>query len=288
MYKKIIIFIKEKFLHEDKLLKFIKGLADFSIFKKIKINSIFNFSKNKSVHNTNIIVTDNKLLQETLSTLPISRKENVTTIIQSTENKKMNTKPIETEWLGPFIEGCKDVRDKNLQKIWSDILSGKMNKTQTTSIRTMSLLSKINSSEAKLFDRFLRYKIGNFVYYQENKMPKDFLNFGEISTLLEIGLVKQMMNVAKIIYQVNVGGENIGFIGQYYGYLLFTYLSPNVKEIKIPAVIFSKAGLELSQFVDHQIDKGYLSLLSAFLRSYNLQLKRVLIGSPLSHAEDVN
>lgn len=67
------------------------------------------------------------------------------------QTKKM--KCPEPEWIGPFLENCKDVWSKDLQSIWSKILAGKMN-NQITSIRTMSVLKNITSSEADSFNSF--------------------------------------------------------------------------------------------------------------------------------------
>ena len=105
-------------------------------------------------------------------------------------------------------------------------------------------------------------------------MPKGFPTFDEISLLLEIGLVKQMSNVVMIIRPVM---NNIGILGMYYGYLLYVSFKPGQKEIKIPSVCLSKAGIELSQFVNHERDNRYLSCLSQFLKSKNLQLKAISI-----------
>ena len=139
--------------------------------------------------NQNIVLGDT-LAKELITNLPKSRQNNVTNIItQAEENiqsENENIKCPEPEWFGPFLDNCKDVRSEDLQKIWSKVFTWKkLMEKNDTSIRTMSVLSKINSSEANLFNRFLKYKIGRFIYYKENKMPIGFPTFDEISLLLE-------------------------------------------------------------------------------------------------------
>ena len=263
------------------------GFVDFSIFKRFNWSSLFKYEKheNKSkivaqnIHQPIILLNDSPLAREILTNLPKSRQDNVKKIISDAQqNTEKNTeiKPPEPEWLGPFLDNCKDVCSEDLQKIWSRILQGKINKKNNTSIRTMSILNKINSSEALLFDRFLKYNIEGFVYYEENKMPTGFLTFDEISLLLEIGLVKQMSNIVTIIKpKILRPNIRVSILGVYYDYLLFVYFQPEQTEVRIPSVRLSKAGIELSQFVNHQKDNAYLSCLSKFLKSKNLQLKAV-------------
>ena len=271
------------------------GFFDFNFLKEFNISSFFKFEKKsqtlvKNTNQTNLfLMNDSQVAKDIITNLPQFRQNNVNNIISKAEenikSKDKSIKSPEAEWLGPFIDYSKDVSDKKLQNIWSEILEGKVN-NKNTSIRTLSVLRKINSSEANLFNRFLNYNIDSFVYYKENKMPKGFPTFSEISLLLEIGLVKQMSNVVRIIKPVmnpvvnivlNPVMNNIGVLGTYYGYLLYVSFKSEQKEIKIPSVFLSKAGIELSQFVNHERDNRYLSCLSQFLKSNNLQLKAVSI-----------
>ena len=278
------------------------GLVGFSIFKKFKLSSLFKYEKheNKSeivtkINQPIIFLNDIPLAREVLSKLPKSRQDNVKKILsdaqQNTETEK-NAEIPEHEWLGPFLDNCKDVCSEDLQKIWSKILQGKINKKNNTSIRTMSILKKINSSEALLFNRFLKYKIQNFIYYEGNKMPIGFPTFNEISDLLEIGLINQMNNVAVIVKPETLSsGIRIGILGIYYDYSLFVNFQSKQTEIQIPAITLSKAGIELSQFVNHQKDSAYLSCLSKFLKSQNLQLKAMTRHKDLSwptEGKDIN
>ena len=268
---------------------FILRLCDLSIVKKIILifNSLFKYEKHESKSNvsiqnmnqTNIHLHDHQLVKEIVAYLPKSRRGNVEKIISDAQqniDKENHTKitPPEHEWLGPFLDNCKDVCSEDLQKIWSKLLHGKINRKSNTSIRTMSVLNKINSSEASLFNRFLKYRIGDYVYYEENKMPSNFPLFDKISLLFEIGLVNQMNNIVTIIKSKVISPHiRVGVLGVYYDYLLFVNFQPEQTEVRIPSVRLSKAGVELSQFVNHQKDNAYLSCLSKFLKSKGLQLK---------------
>ena len=255
-----------------------------SLFKYEKHENRSELSTQNITQNNIIVLQDNQIAKEVINSLPKSRQKNVSDIISDAERKlpktddgQKNEIP-EPSWLGNFIDSCKDVYEEDLQSIWSDILSRKVNKRQNTSVRTMSILKNITSSDANLFHRFLKYKINGFVYYQEGKMPQDFPTFDEISLLLEIGLVKQMINVVQIVRFIPIhqfGLDKFGYIGEYYGYILFVHFNAKEREIKIPGAFLSTAGVELSHFVNHRRDNNYLSCLSKFLKSRNLQLKGV-------------
>lgn len=243
----------------------------------------------QTVINQPILLGDNPLAKEIIENLPQIRRDNVTGIItqakEDIKGENKNMKSPEPEWLGQFLDNCKDIRSKDLQNIWSKILTGKLN-GQDTSVRTMSVLKNINSSEANLFNQFLKYKIGDFVYYEEGKMPKDFPLYSEISLLLEIGLI-QIRGVSTIIKRsqdvlpeelinnTTFFANNKGYLGDYCGYMLFFDFPSDKTTIIIPSIVFSKAGMEISQFVKHQIDEEYLSYVESFFKSKNLQLKKI-------------
>ena len=246
------------------------SIFDFDILKIIK--NIF-FRPEKSQHPQITIYNNHGSIITNNISKDISRKreDNLNNIISKTTQTDYKRYP-GPEWFGPFIEYAKDISEEYLQKMWSDILVGKMN-NKDTSIRTMSTLSQINSSEARLFYKLLKYNISGRIYYEEGQMPKDFPSFDEISILFEAGLLKQVNDVAMCIKN-QVSTPTTGIIGFYYGYKLSVDFPHQKTEIKIPAIFLSKAGQELSRFVQHSIDEEYLFCLSRFLKTrgnYHLQ-----------------
>ena len=264
----------------------------------LKIKSFFKYEKheqniNQSVINQTVInqpiLLDDKSVRELIKSLSKSRQNNATKIISKAQenietesNEKIN--PPESEWFGPFLDNCKDVCSEDLQNIWSKILQGKINGKNNTSIRTMSILSKMNSSEAHFFKRFLKYMIksydsystlSNFMYYEERKMPGGFPLVGQISSFREIGLITQEIN--KQIIEPRATFKNLetraSILGSYYDYTLLVHFKPNQTHLVIPALFLSQAGVELSKFVSHKSNKAYLSCLSKYLKTQGFQLK---------------
>ncbi len=255
------------------------GNFDFNFLKKLRFNSIFKYEKSQITTQNNLFLLNNSNeAKDIIKKLSQARKNNLINIFSGAEKniedeyKSKNIKPPKSDWLGQFIDHSKDISNNKLQTIWSEILEGQMS-NKNTSVRTLSVLRNISSSEANLFNRFLNYKIERFVYYEENKMPSGFLSFDEISLLLEIGLVRQM-NVSRII---RPSFKNIGVLGIYYDYFLYIPFKSKKTEIRIPCVWLSSAGIELSEFVKPERDHEYLSCLSQCLKANNLQLKAIIL-----------
>ncbi len=266
------------------------GLFDFNLLKKLSFSSFFKYEKRskvliKNTYQTNNFISSSQVANDIIKRLSQYRQNNLINIISKAETniKGTNIKSPESEWLGPFIDYSKDISNEKLQNIWSEILKGKMN-NKNTSIRTLSVLRNMHTSEAHLANQFLNYKIGDFIYYEEGKMPSNFPIYSKISLLLEIGLIQ-----ARGVFTIIERSENIlskpmifpffapnrGYLGHYCGYSLFFDFPPNETTIHIPSIVLSEAGKEISQFVEQQVDNEYLSYVSKFLKSKNLQLKRI-------------
>lgn len=278
---------------------------DFNLLKKftLKLKSFFKYEKhekninqsviNQSIVNQSILISCDSLGRELIERLPESRQANVKKIVsqaeESTQKENVKINPPEPEWFGPFLDSCKDVRSEDIQKLWSKILQGKINGKRNTSIRTMSLLSKMNSSEVHFFNQFLKYMIrdsmghtplNNFIYYEKYK-NEIFFSIDQISLFLEIGLITQTVNeqIIRPTIFINNHETRVGVLGLYYDYILFVYFNPIQTHLLIPAIFLSKTGLELSKFVNYKgVDmevrsKGYLSYFSKFLKTQGFQLK---------------
>ena len=276
----------------------------FSLVKNLNLklksifNNVFDIKFEKSVDKStssvtvtgqnNIIFTNIPFAKESIKKQPKSIQSNVVNIIKQTQ-KNIETEELdrkitspEPEWFGPFLDNCKNVSSKDLQKLWSKILQGKVNGKNNTSIRTMSILSKMNSSEAYLFNRFLKYMIksdnsnltlSNFMYHEERKMPGGFPIISQISAFREIGLITQEVNKHIIEPRAHFKNLKVGILGSYYDYTLLVHFKPNQTYLVIPVLFLSQAGVELSKFVSHKSDKAYLSCLSKYLKTQGYQLK---------------
>ena len=227
-------------------------------------NSNYSFQINTDLIQTKIQFQESKRLNNIANVISLT-KENLP--------NKVSNKPVDHDWTSKFFQNIQDVSSQEMQQIWAQILAGEIKFPGQTSIRTMSVLSKLSFSEAKLFQQTLKYNIDGKIFYQEGSMPKKFINFNKISILFESGLIKPINNIAMLI-KPNIS-KGKGVIGSYYGCDLFVDFPDQKTEIKIPVIMLSKAGIELSQFIKYQPDNEYLHCLSQFLKSRGkFQLKK--------------
>ncbi|AKG54005.1 hypothetical protein DGWBC_1360 [Dehalogenimonas sp. WBC-2] len=104
---------------------------------------------------------------------------------------------IENDWLYNFFEKCKIVSDKQMQLIWSRILSGEANIPGSFSKRTVNALASLDASDAQLFSDIGRFSWDNIDRkgipiigdYHEDIYNTCNINFESLSHLQSIGLI---------------------------------------------------------------------------------------------------
>ena len=201
----------------------------------------------------------------------MQQMKNIASILKKSEfyiDKDKSVKP-ETSWIGQLFEKCKYTSEENLQDLWAKILAGKINGEGDVSIRTMSTLSDLSTEEAQLFKRLINFRLNtDYVYYEEHKMPKNFLTFGEISKLLDAGLIKHMQQTVKIYHP-----EKNNILG-----ILYCHYNLRVKidnqTIHMPSVVFSKAGVEIGSFLESQYSVEYVNCIRNFFSTKGLKLEQ--------------
>ena len=269
-------------------------LSIIDLKTKIKNLKLFSYKNTTSstiitqnIKTNNILMNIDNILDKDLSgETPIDsfKRNNRKAIIEKAccieNSSKILQKKLPIKWLATFYDHCKNVSDENLQNIWASILQDEMKGENSTSIRAMHILSSISSQEAKLFERAMKYRINNWIYYKESKMPPSFPTFDDFSLLLEIGLVKQMQHVVQKyippIENTRLNKNTRYLLGTHYNMALVCEAST---PIDIPSVILSKAGAELSKFISYPPELEYLSYLSKFLKQKKGQLKQATVDS---------
>lgn len=115
----------------------------------------------------------------------------------------ISSDPVDPDWIVRFFAECEDIGDKEIQSIWSGILSGEVKRPGTFSVRTLSVLKNLSKVEAELFNTLCKNsfrtidKSTSFPFYTE--MWKDFwkskgVGFSKIMMLNAAGLVTYHTN----------------------------------------------------------------------------------------------
>ncbi len=130
----------------------------------------------------------------------IKKQENIEAIIAQTIdklNEQAKSEEMDNDWIAHFFDKCRNVSDKEMQGLWSDILSGEANAPGTYSKRTLELVSSLDKKEADMFTVLCSFAIldgCNILYplilnVEDEIYSKVGLNFWWLTQLEVIGLI---------------------------------------------------------------------------------------------------
>lgn len=111
-------------------------------------------------------------------------------------DQKSKPESIEDDWITNFFDKCRIVSDKEMQSLWSRVLSGEANAPGSYSKRTVNFLSDLDKSDALMFSQLCSFGclIGNLVPIvydiQHEIYNKNNINFDTLSHLESIGLIQ--------------------------------------------------------------------------------------------------
>jgi hypothetical protein len=109
------------------------------------------------------------------------------------ENAKVDE--LEEDWLAHFFKQCDTVSDKEMQSLWSRLLSGEASNPKTFSKRTVDFVASMDKKDAQLFTEFCQFcwnigystpiilDIENIIYSGHG------VNFGSLKHFDSIGLI---------------------------------------------------------------------------------------------------
>ena len=67
------------------------------------------------------------------------------------------------DWTARFFDCVQDVSSKDMQRLWSKLLSGEVESPGRTSLHTLSILRDMSQSEAEVFSNLMKYRISDFL-----------------------------------------------------------------------------------------------------------------------------
>lgn len=197
-----------------------KGQRDFN-------NNLFN-----EIIQNNELTPQEKIAVAQECRLLIIKNNNRKTILNATHSKLTDTaKPeeIEDSWLFSFWDKAGQIFDKELQKIWSDILAKQANEPNSISKRLLHNLSLMSSEDARKFSNLTRFCFDDFysdlthplIYikdhplaYKDSNITAQILKELEMFSLVEInyefGFAFNKKKVLKYReFVIEISGEKI-------------------------------------------------------------------------------
>ena len=192
------------------------------------------------------------------------KQENIESITAQATNKlNDDAKPedIEDDWISHFFEKCRNISDKDMQGLWSNLLSGEANKPGSYSKRTLELVSTLDKSEAHLFTSLCSFAISAGEVFplilnkEDDIYAKNGVNFSSLNHLEAIGLVK--FNDLSGFGLQNLPKEAVI---NYYGIPIhFKFKQESGNTLEIGNIMLTKAGQQLAPVCGSKINGEFVN-----------------------------
>ncbi len=123
--------------------------------------------------------TGNRLMnQEVFKQINVeSTLEKTQFILEENKNNgddNASTEPINNDFMTQFINGVGEISDQEMQMMWAKLLAGEIKQPSSFSLRTISKLKMMTTSEAKLFEKVAPYIIGGEYIVRDIELLKKY------------------------------------------------------------------------------------------------------------------
>jgi hypothetical protein len=246
-------------------------------------------------------LTISETIEQRLRFQEKKRQKNIESVIRlaaaNLKNKDVPNKEADHDFVARFFADVQDVSSEELQLLWGRILSGKIERPESISIRSLSILKNLDRNTAKLFQKFcsacikIPFGSGGKTHIidgrahslgkraGDNALQEYGFDFHHLNILNEHGLIISDYNSwadYSVLLKVNRQGSvtSLGpfkFQGQLWSLIL---KSPHdtTKEFKAHGVALTEAGRELSRIVDLEIMEKYTQDLIKFFESEGVKM----------------
>ena len=232
------------------------------------------------------------LHQETKRQLNI---DNVSQIAaeQLSQEQNVSDEPVDADWTSRFFNIVEDVSDEEMQNLWGRILAGEVKQPKSYSIRTLELIKNLSKREAQTFMTVANFAIqsgnGNYLFNtNDDKLlsEKFNINYGDISLLIEIGLIQPGDFVSHQLLQQTTDLQRVFVAGNI---IIIATTKANSPTVLMPVNVFSNSANELLKLVKPAPPMEYLSAIAKSIKNDNVEVKYAMIlardGSNFRHTK---
>ena len=172
--------------------------------------------------------------------------------------------PLHRQCSGRFLRGPTEDFGRKSSPVKSKVL-GELHSVRWKLSRNMT------KRDAAMFRDICDFVISNdFVFYNDSVKSIGALQYGELLHVQDCGLINLGPD---LVMEVRWGDNNKEHVFTHQIGALMVKRNPSAKEVlKIPEIVLTTAGKELSRFVQCTFHMEYLQALSKFLKSENCEL----------------
>lgn len=185
---------------------------------------------------------------------------------------------LEEDWIAHFFEQCENISDKEMQTVWTKLLTGEATKPGTFSKRTIDFISSIDKKDADLFTKFCKFvweakELCPFILDYKNPIyKKEGLAFQDLVHLDSIGLIKydSIGNFGLNFDIANI--ENPGIIFYYGRALQIEFSSAGIQTINVGSALLTKTGMELASICGSEPNQEFYEYCVEKIFEQNLKI----------------
>ena len=192
--------------------------------------------------------------------------------------EQANPTQIEDDWITHFFDKRRLISDKEMQALWSRILSGQANAPGKFSKGTIEILSNLERKDAILFSKLCGFcfKIGRFVplvYDHRDAIYKDQgLNFMTLSHLESIGLI-HFNSISGFSHTDSRKKGSVEYFGKE---TLIEFKKEKNNELRIGSVLLTQAGKEMYPICNPQPIEEFIPYIIDKWKSFGLEISLVI------------
>ena len=201
------------------------------------------------------------------------RQSNIASVVREAAaalgSKEVPEHEPDPDWTARFFDCVQDVSSEDMQKLWSQVLSGEVESPGRTSLRTLDILKNMTSGDAHVFQDVCNYVIDDFILNSnEIKMVHQELPYGKLLSLQDAGLINATPMLVKKFTIDEPSCETFSM----YQNILLRISAKNKLSFDVPDFLLTSAGKELYRFAKCEPNMDYLKAFSRFLRSEGCEL----------------
>ena len=201
------------------------------------------------------------------------RQANIASVIRNAaaelDDKEVSEHEPDPDWTARFFDCVQDVSSEDMQKLWSQVLSGEVEGPGRTSLRTLDILRNTTTKDAQKFQELCSYVIHDFIFNSDDTNSNyPALSYDNLLVLQDAGLVNAAPMLTKTV-SFNVYPYN-SFV--FHQDLLLRISASGQLELDVPNFLLTSAGKELHRFAKYEARMDYLASFSRFLRGKGCEL----------------
>ena len=207
------------------------------------------------------------------------RQANIESITEEAKHHLPNavgSEPVSEDWMAHFVENCKDVSEKDLQRLWARLLAGEVAQPRTFSRRALETLRTFSPQDARVFniycdDAFVEKSTGTnliFVGWAEfGGVPGTGVT-DSVNHLVSLGLLNAGVELVPCLME----DWMISYCGKEYVVPRNPGQSLGIRKYKVEVRRFTVVGNELAKIVSRSPRGDFVQMLQGVFSKHQLQL----------------